>query len=344
MQRLLVSICLLISSAAQAQTMEVTVQNDSITDLSQGLVQAGFVAGESAAAWLDSPCDGTIVAVQVFWRSVNGGGPVTIEDSIEIFDAGAFPVPGTSLETIIAPVMTDGVFNEFRFLDDQMVIPLEVPVTENQRFIVSFTFANTPGANGASVVTDTDGCQAGRNGLFAIPPGLWFSSCDLGVSGDFAIRAVIECPLVGNDADLSIVKTADSATYMPGEDLGYTITAANAGPSAANSATVIDFFPGELSNVQWTCAGQGGASCPAPAGSGNLTQSVNLPSGGSLVYSAIGTVMAGAVGDISNTAQIVVPVGINDPQPANNMSTAVVPPGGPGEVLLVDGFENPARR
>lgn len=341
MQQLLITVFLLIFAVGlRAQTMEVTVQNDSIMATSQGSVQAGFVVNESAAAWLDSPCDGTIVAVQVLWRSAAGGGPMTIEDSIEIFDAGTFPVPGVSLETIQAPVMTDGVFNEFRFLDDQMVIPLQVPVTDGQRFVVSFTFDNTPGPNGASVVTDVDGCQTGRNGIFAIPPGLWFSSCDLGVTGDFAIRAVVECPVMGNDADLSITKLADSPTYTPGEDLSYTITAGNAGPSMANAATVIDFFPPELNNVQWTCIGQGGANCPVGAGSGNLTQSVNLPAGGSLEYTAIGTVAPGTMGDISNTAQIVVPVGINDPQMANNTAVAVVMPGGPDEILLLDGFED----
>jgi hypothetical protein len=45
---------------------------------------------------------------------------------------------------------------------------------------------------GPSVVTDNDGCQAGKNGIFAIPGG-WFSSCVLGVSGDFVIRAVVDC-------------------------------------------------------------------------------------------------------------------------------------------------------
>ncbi len=341
MKRFVVIVLLLVSIVVvQAQTMEVTVQNDSITKLSEGAIQAGFVSGESAAAWLDSPCDGTIVAVQVFWRSLVGGAPQTIEDSIEIFDNGAFPIPGTLLETINAPVMTDGVFNEFRFLDDQMVIPLQVPVTQNQRFVVSFTFAEGPQASGPSVITDADGCQAGRNGLFAIPPGAWFSSCLLGLSGDFAIRAVIECPVVANEADLSVVKTADMPTYIAGQDLGYSITARNSGPTAITAATVIDFFPSEVTNVQWTCSGQGGASCPVGAGSGNLTQSVNLPVGGSLVYDAIGTVMVGAQGDISNTAQIVVPVGITDPQMANNMSTVVVTEAGDGEVLLIDGFES----
>lgn len=336
--RMLPIAVLTLAASLPAMAVEITVQNDSITDLSSGSIQAGFVAGEQAAAWLDSPCDGTIVAVQVFWRSVNGGAPQSVENSIRIFDNGTFPLPGNILETISGPVMTDGVVNEFRFLDDQMVIPLQVPVTDGQTFVVSFTFENTPLGIGPSVVTDVDGCQAGRNGIFATPPNLWFSSCALGVTGDFFIRAVVDCPAAGNNADLSISKLADSPNYVPGEDLGYTITAGNTGPAAANAATIIDFFPPELSNIQWSCSGQGGAICPAANGSGNITQSVNLPVGGSLIYAAVGTVSAAADSDISNTAQIVVPAGITDDNMGNNTSVAVAAPG--NDLLFADGFES----
>ena len=54
--------------ASVAMGNEVTVKNDSVVGGSQGNVQAGFVTNESAAAWLTSPCDGNIVAVQVLWR------------------------------------------------------------------------------------------------------------------------------------------------------------------------------------------------------------------------------------------------------------------------------------
>jgi len=179
-------------SAARLSGVETTVQNDSLAPGSLGTIQAGFDPGESAAAWLTSPCNGDIVAVQVFWRSLTGGTGVSLEESIIIYAAGTFPVPGAVLETLEGPVMTDGVFNEFRYLDDQQTIPLMIPVTSGQRFVVSFTFLNDPDpGNGPSVVNDT-GCQPNKNGLFA-NPGIWFNSCSLGVSGDWAIRAVVDC-------------------------------------------------------------------------------------------------------------------------------------------------------
>lgn len=179
--------------AAGLRASEVTVQNDSLIPPGIGAIQAGFDPGESAAAWLTSPCTGNIVAVQVFWRSTTGGTGQSLEESIIIYSAGTFPVPGAVLAELEGPVMTDGVINEFRFLDDQMAVPLIVPVNSGQVFVVSFTFLNDPNpASGPSVVTDT-GCQAGKNGLFASPPNVWFNSCSLGVSGDWVIRAVVDC-------------------------------------------------------------------------------------------------------------------------------------------------------
>jgi hypothetical protein len=181
------------AAASTASAQEVVVQNDSLGAGEQGIIQAGFDPGESAAAWLTSPCDGDIVGVQVFWRSLTGTEPPSVEESITIFEAGSFPVPGTTLATIEGPIMTDAVFNEFRFLDENQTIPLSVPVSNGQTYVVSFKFLNDPDeAVGPSVVNDADGCQADRNAIDASGLG-WFSACLLGVTGDWVIRAIVEC-------------------------------------------------------------------------------------------------------------------------------------------------------
>ena len=120
--RKLLAVGLLAGGAATPLAAEeVTVQNDSVVDFSRVTIQAGFDPGESAAAWLISPCEGNIVAVQVFWRSLRGGALPSLEHSITIFSGGLFPVPGPVLNNGIAPfqpailegpVMTDGVLNE----------------------------------------------------------------------------------------------------------------------------------------------------------------------------------------------------------------------------------------
>jgi uncharacterized repeat protein (TIGR01451 family) len=64
--------------------------------------------------------------------------------------------------------------------------------------------------------------------------------------------------------------------------------------------------------------GAGGGTCTA-AGSGNINDSVNLPAGGSVTYTASCTIAAAATGTLSNTATIA--SGVTDPNPANNAAT-----------------------
>lgn len=331
------AMALLLPAAPRAA--EVTVKNDSLTDFSAAVIVAGFVANEKASAWLTSPCNGNVRAAQVFWRSGSAGSGQTFGRSIQIARGGTFPTPGAVQQTIEGPVLTDSdLINEFRFLDENSSIPVNVPVTQNETFVVSFEFdAATPGT-GPSVVRDVDGCQAGRNGLFAIPPGFWFSSCSLGVSGDWVIRAVIDCGVAPASADLSIAVTAGSAFYTPGAPVNYTIVVSNAGPSAVNNTSVTDTFPSVLGNVSWSCSTTGGAQCPVPIGSGNIVIGTNLPAGSTVTIQATGIVLTGTTGPITNSAGAFPPAGITDPNLANNLAAVTV--NLQQDPVFANGFEN----
>ncbi|PKN94770.1 MAG: hypothetical protein CVU44_02890 [Chloroflexi bacterium HGW-Chloroflexi-6] len=129
-------------------------------------------------------------------------------------------------------------------------------------------------------------------------------------------------------ADLSITKTDGSAIAVVGNSLTYTITASNSGPSNAPGSTVADTFPADLTGITWTCVGAGGGTCTA-AGSGNINDTVNLPAGGSVTYTANATVSLAATGTLSNTATVSEPGSVTDPSSANNSATdsdTVVPP------------------
>ena len=174
---------------------EIVVKNDTVPDDGGTAVIVGdFIAGEEAAAWLTSPCDGTIVAVQIFWLEGTPGHGQSLEQAIHIYNGGSFPSPGSELALLEGPVMTPGYLNEFRYLDEAQTMPLSVPVTAGQNFVVSFEFYNPTdvGNGGPSVVRDINGCQSGRNALYAIPGG-WLNFC-LFLGGDLGIRAVIDCP------------------------------------------------------------------------------------------------------------------------------------------------------
>src|SRR5436305_1374479 len=68
--------------------------------------------------------------------------------------------------------------------------------------------------------------------------------------------------------------------------------------------------------------GAGGGTCTAP-GSGNINDSVNLPSGGSVTYTASCNISAAATGSLSNTATVTAPAGVIYPTPGNNSATDV---------------------
>lgn len=121
-------------------------------------------------------------------------------------------------------------------------------------------------------------------------------------------------------ANLGITKTDGVSAAVPGGSVTYTITGSNAGPTSVTGATVADTFPASCVSPSWTCVGAGGGTCTA-AGSGNINDSVNLPVGGSVTYTAVCPISAAATGTLANTATIAVPVGINDPTPANNSAT-----------------------
>jgi len=196
MRALLASMVLTISVAG-VYAEEIVVQNDSITDFGSAYIVGDFVAGEQGGARLTSPCDGTIVAVQVLWLEGTPGHPQSLEQAIHIYDGSGFPTPGAELEILEAPVMTPGYMNEFRYLDEAQQFPIDVPVSAGQHFYITLEFANDTdvGNGGPSVVRDTDGCQSQSNVLYGnIGAGWnWYNFCLL-ITGDLAVRAVIDCP------------------------------------------------------------------------------------------------------------------------------------------------------
>ncbi len=305
-----------------AGAVEQTVQNDSLGNGDTGVLVYGFAANEAAASWLTSPCTGTLRAVQVFWRSPSGTQAQEIQDSVKVFRAGTFPNPGALAAEIAGPVMTDGVLNEWRYLDENNTIPLSVSLAANEQFVVSFTFFDPPITNSSpTVVRDTNGIQSGRNALLADLGGtfVWFDSATLGLTGDWVIRGVVDCPVGPQTADLVVGMSANPPAYTPGGTLVYTVTVANSGPSAA-TATVVDIFPATYTGVSWACQVTGGATCTA-SGNGNITENISLPQGGAVTYIVSGTVAPGTTGSLTNTATAVVGSPVTDPVSNNNTAT-----------------------
>ncbi len=144
--------------------------------------------------------------------------------------------------------------------------------------------------------------------------------------------------LVSSDVDLAIDKDDDSCFVLPGGNTTYTITVTNAGPAIATDAIVTDTFPLEVTAVSWTCAASAGASCTG-IGSGDISDLVTVPPGGSVTYSATATVDGAATGYLTNTATVEPAAGITDLDLTNNTDSdtnALELP------VFCDGFESGA--
>lgn len=319
---------------------EVTVRNDSLDNDTSGVIVTGFAAGEAAASWLTSPCQGSVVAAQVFWRSQDGTAAQVIGESIDIYRAGTFPEPSDLAASIGGPVLTDGVINEYRYLDENNTVPLSVAVAEGESFVLSFTFAQAPPApDGPSVVRDTNGITASHNALYGdVGTGLaWYDAAALGIAGDWVLRAVVDCQAGSTSADVAVSMSADPPEYSPGAALAYAITVANAGPANAAGVTVVDAFPSAYQNPVWTCTASGGASCSA-SGSGTIAQTTSLPSGSAVVFRVNGTVAAGTTGTLTNVANAVVAPPASDPNSGNNMATLELQ-AADSDAIFANGFD-----
>jgi hypothetical protein len=326
-------------TAGQVSAAEMTLQNDSLANLGSATIEAGFVAGEKGASWLTSPCNGNIRAVQIFWLSASGATGQLLGDSIQIYRSGAFPEPGVLAEEINGPLLTDGVINEYRFLNDSNTVPLIVPVVANETVVVAYTFSEDPPVSGPSLAVDADGIQNGRNAIYArLAPGVfqWFSSESFLVPGDWVIRAVVDCQAGGGNADVSSSISTTPALYTPGSALSHTIVIDNAGPANAPSVIVVDNFPGTYTGTTWSCAASGGATCTS-GGSGNISQVVNLPTGTAVTYTVNTTISAGASGVLSNSVTAVVNAPATDPNTGNNTATANTAP--ESDRIFASGFD-----
>ena len=130
-------------------------------------------------------------------------------------------------------------------------------------------------------------------------------------------------------ADLSLAKTSKDAKgnltpdVDPGETITYTIVVNNSGPSNVTGAAVSDTIPSSLTGVSWTCAASAGASCASGTNTGNISDTVNIPNGGSLTYTITATVWSTDTTDVINTATVTPPSGVTDTNPGNNSATVV---------------------
>jgi hypothetical protein len=259
---------------------EVTLQNDSFVTGGSAMIVGDFASGEQAGVRLTAPCDGAIVEVQIGWLSASGETGQSFERAIHVYEGNTFPTPGTELLLLEGPVLTDGALNQFRYLDEQGTIPINIPISMGEQFYVTLEFENpTDIANGTpSVFRDLDGCHAQSNVLYAIPGG-WLNFCSF-LAGDLVIRAVVACDEMQGACCLAdgacVVLPASDCTAQGGTYQGDGVSCSSVECPQPVEACCFELTGGCLDLTEHDCLTAGGI----PAGVGTECAShVCFPTG-----------------------------------------------------------------
>jgi uncharacterized repeat protein (TIGR01451 family) len=126
-------------------------------------------------------------------------------------------------------------------------------------------------------------------------------------------------------ADLSVTKTDNQTTYIPGTNVTYTIVARNTGPYGVANALVNDPLPAGITIASWTCAnGANGGTCGMPNGTGAIVNApVSLPVDATVTFTVMMAVPPGYSGDLTNTVTITAPNTASETTTANNTATDI---------------------
>ncbi len=217
---------------------------------------------------------------------------------------------------------------------------LFVPAAGNFRVGRTGSLAPTGGTDQPTLAawqsaTGKDGASLAADPLFVSATDLHLTTASPVLNAGTALAAVTvdfdnqprpaATPDIGADeivqADLAITKTDGVGNAVPGGSVTYTIVASNAGAHDALGATVADTFAAVLT-CSTTCVGAGG-TCTAGPFATNINDTVNLPAGASVTYTAVCSVSGSASGTLTNTATVTAPVGVTDPNAANNSATDI---------------------
>ncbi|MGE4073841.1 MAG: Calx-beta domain-containing protein, partial [Lysobacterales bacterium] len=147
--------------------------------------------------------------------------------------------------------------------------------------------------------------------------------------GTASVAGVTSAPARGtgtivNDdltADVSVSNSNGVSALTPGDSTVYAVVVSNTSSVVDLPAVaIVQTLSPALINVTWTCAGTGGATCPA-SGSGPVSTTVAMPKGSSLSYQVSATVADTLLDTVDATVTATVQSPYSDSNPANNSVT-----------------------
>lgn len=286
-----------------ADTIDTNTTNNSATDTDTLTPQAGLtITKTDNSVTPGSAVPGTSL---IYTITVSNSGPsdapgTVITDSLPAnFTAATFTSSGSA-------GVSGNTANGSGNINDTVLIPAHGSVTYTVTGTINpaatGSLDNTATITAGAGVTDTNTATSASDNLTLTP------QADLSVT---------QSDNKGGDST-----TPNTGSVVAGTSLTYTIVVKNSGPNSAIGATVTDTFPANFTVISATPLFTGGASITASGGSGgNISDTVNLPVGGEIVYVVTGTLSASAGGTLSNTATVAAPAGVTDTTTTNNTAT-----------------------
>ncbi len=129
------------------------------------------------------------------------------------------------------------------------------------------------------------------------------------------------------DLTISVGDSAGSGagagkSVVPGTQHTYTITVSNDGPADVVGAKVADMLPAGIASDSWTAVATGTSGAKfTDSGTGDINESVDLPSGATITYTVMADIAADATSKLDDTATVTAPNTVIDTDPSNNSST-----------------------
>jgi uncharacterized repeat protein (TIGR01451 family) len=311
--------------------------NDTVT------MPAGSVITYSATGTVSPSATGTLS------DTVTVTAPIEVTDT-DLTDNSATDTDTITVQTDLRVTITDGKSKVVPGQNDTYTIvvtsdgPSNVTgavVTDNFPALftgVTFTATQTGGASGFTTsgtgnINDTVTMPAGSVITYSAT-GTISSSATGTLSDTVTVTAPIgvtdpnlannsktDTDTISSQADLKVTITDGRAKYIPGQINTYTIVVTNNGPINVTGAVVTDNFPAIFTDVTFSATQTGGASGFTTSGTGNINDTVTMPAGSVITYSATGTISSSATGPLSDTVTVTAPIGVTDPNLANNSKT-----------------------
>ena len=171
----------------------------------------------------------------------------------------------------------------------------------------------TVAANTSQDITVIAAVTSGTTGNLTFQAQVTSSTEEANPGDESATEITGTAQMADLDIDIDVI-----GNPHPGDTIRVRIKVKNKGPSRVNGLELFFPFPPDTyENPTWTCNATGGSDCTG-SGVGDVDDVVNLKKSGKVTYWVEATLLQ-VLGRFTITGEIKLPVGIHDPNPADNI-------------------------